>query len=306
MGTAQHDMPAARTDIERQAIERLDSDPTIDAITLVSHLDVSHWLHTDVYAGWHAKTALEPMLRALFVRELLGCRDPDSHYTKTDHEHRIRESGVAEQLGFNLAAVEQAPCRTTYDSTWNNRLSDALRQYLAHTAERVRDYAHENGIFLELNALDSELDDKSDASRSTKDRAIRRTTRQILTQITDLIFPLADFGRADNVTYETEMYLGAECLMSLNGLAAEQGMELYADNVAALAGERFTTDAASSENDTVGMRSTERAWIGIDFTISPAESAAESPPTLTGNAYLRTSSCSTATTSASSCTRASV
>lgn len=207
MGPAQHDTPPARTLIERQAIELLDADPMIDATTLVSQLEFSHWLGDDAYADWHTKTALEPMLRALFLRELLGCRDPNSPYTKTDHEQRIHEPDIAEQFGFDLEEDEQAPCRTTYDRTWDDRLSDDRRQYLAHTAERVRDYAHENGISLGMKTLDRTPADKSTASQSTKNRVIRRTTRQVLTQMTDLIFPLVDFGRANNATYEAETYL---------------------------------------------------------------------------------------------------
>lgn len=187
MGTAQHDTPTARTVIERQAIELFDADPTIDATTLVSQLEFNHWLGDDAYADWHATTALEPMLRALFLREILRCRDPDSPYTKTDHERRIREPGVAEQFGFDRNEDKRAPCRTTYDRTWSDHLSDDLRNYIAYTAERVRDYAHENGIPIGMKPLEVDPADKTDTSQSTKDRTIRRTTRQVLTQVTDLI-----------------------------------------------------------------------------------------------------------------------
>lgn len=67
MGTAEYNMPPARTVIERQAIEVLDADPTIDGITLISQLDFRHCLGDDAYADWHASTALKPMLRALCV-----------------------------------------------------------------------------------------------------------------------------------------------------------------------------------------------------------------------------------------------
>lgn len=294
MGTAPYDVPPARTVIERQVIELLDADPTIDATTLVSQLEFRHWLGDDAYADWHASTALEPMLRALFLRELLACRNPDSPYTKMDHERRLREPSIAEQLGFDLNEDEQAPCRTTYDRTWTDRLSDACRQYLAHTAARVRDYAHENGIPLGMKTLESTPADTSTVSQSTKDRAIRRTTRQVLTQVTDLIFPLVDFGRADNATYETETYLGAECLMSLNGLAAEQGMEVYNDLVADRAGRQTETDAAtaadesSSDEGVAARRDTERAWIQTDLDLTDVTETDDRPATPTGDAHLRT------------------
>lgn len=123
------------------------------------------------------------------------CRDPDSSYTKTNHERQLWDPDIAEQFGFDFAADEQAPCQTTYNRAWTDRLSDDRRRYLAHTAKRIRAYAHENGIPLGMKILDGDCEDKGDASQATKDRAIRRTTRQVLTQVTDLIFPLVDFGR---------------------------------------------------------------------------------------------------------------
>jgi hypothetical protein len=113
----------ARTEIERQAIDLLNdagADPELDAIKLVSELDFGHWQADDEYPDWHAKEPMEPMLRALFLRELMNCRNPNPSYTKTDHERRLREPGVAEQFGFDLNEDEQAPCRTTYDRAWND------------------------------------------------------------------------------------------------------------------------------------------------------------------------------------------
>jgi hypothetical protein len=229
--------PTGRTQIERHAIDLLDdagADPELETVELVSELDFGHWQADDEYPDWHATEPMEPMLRALFLRELMNCRNSNASYTKTDHERRLREPGVATQYGFDLDEDEQAPCRTTYDRAWNNRLSDDLRRYLAHTATRVRAYAHREGIPLGLDELEREPDDKSSASRSTQDRAVRRKTRQVLKQVSGLVFPLVEFGRSDNAQYNTETYLGAETLMCLNGVAAEQGMEIYADNAAAL------------------------------------------------------------------------
>jgi hypothetical protein len=178
--------PTARTQIERHAIDLLDDaggDHEFAAVELVSDLNFGHWQADDEYPDWHATEPMKPMLRALFLRELMDCRNSNAPYTKTDHERRLREPGVATQFGFDLADDEQAPCRTTYDRAWNNRLNDDLRRYLAHTATRVRAYAHREGIPLGLDALEREPDDKSSASRSTQDRAVRHKTRQVLKQV---------------------------------------------------------------------------------------------------------------------------
>jgi hypothetical protein len=291
--------PTARTQVERQAIDLLDDaglNPKLDAVKLVSDLDFGHWQRDDEYPNWHATEPMEPMLRALFLRELMDCRNSNTPYTKTDHEQRMREPGVAEQFGFDLDADEQAPCRTTYDRAWNDRLSDDLRQYLAHTATRVRAYAHEEGIPLGLDELEREPDDKSSASRSTQDRAIRRKTRRVLEQVSGLVFPLIEFGRADNAQYNTETYLGAETLMCLNGVAAEQGMEIYADNAAALAEAQTETDSAVGETGNMPEKAStsptaELDWMDVDLDSELDERRGEDPDvpeTPTGDAHLRT------------------
>jgi hypothetical protein len=290
--------PTTRTQVERQAIDLLnntESDSEFDAVELVSELDFGHWQADDEYPSWHAKGPMEPMLRALFLRELMDCRNANASYTKIDHEQRMQEAGTAEQFGFDLNKDEQAPCRTTYDRAWDGRLSDDLQQYLAHTAARVRTYAHQKGIPLGLDALESEPDDKSAASRSTQDRAVRRKTRRMLKQVSGLVFPLVEFGRGDNAQYNAETYLGAETLMCLNGVAAEQGMEIYADNAAALAEAQAETDSAVSETGNTPETpspspAAEIDWMDVDLDIGLDERGEDPdiPETPTGDSHLRT------------------
>jgi hypothetical protein len=134
----------ARTEIEREAIDLLDDtefNRELDTSELVSDLDFGHWQADDEYLEWHTKTEMELMLRALFLRELMDCRNSNTPYTKTDHEQRMREPGVAEQFGFDLDADEQAPCRTTYDRAWSDRLTDDLRHVPhahGHARPRIR------------------------------------------------------------------------------------------------------------------------------------------------------------------------
>lgn len=116
--------------------------------------------------------------------------------------------------------------------------------------------SHENGIPLGLDAFDSDLDDASVTSQSQKiDDSPDDASSPHASD--HLIFPLVDFDRADNATYDTDTYLDAEYLMDLNGLTAEQGMEIYADNVAKLAERGPATDDAANENNSA-MRVTEK------------------------------------------------
>jgi hypothetical protein len=285
MGIATPSTTNPRTHIEQQATDLLDDESEIDATSLASHLEFSHWLPDDEYPEWHTKTEMEPMLRALFLRELMNCRSTDSPYTKTDHERRLRASDMAEQFGFDLDEDERAPCRTTYDRTWNDRLSDDLQQYLAHTATRVREYAHSVGNPLGLHAFDPDSTDKSGCSKRTENRLIRKKTSQVLDQTADLIFPLFEFGRAENAKYDDDMFLGAQCLMNFNNCAAEQGMELYGDNIAE------ATNIPRTESDTETAKHTSSdGWLDAEMLeeAAEAEDDEDGPEEPTGGAHLRT------------------
>jgi hypothetical protein len=146
-----------------------------------------------------------------------------------------------------------------------------------------------------LDALESEPDDKSTASRSTQDRAVRRKTRRMLKQVSGLVFPLVEFDRGDNAQYNTETYLGAETLMCLNGVAAEQGMEIYADNTAALAEAQTETDSEVGETGSMPEKSSpspaaEIDWMDVDLDSERDERGEDLdiPETPTGDAHLRT------------------
>lgn len=82
--------------------------------------------------------------------------------------------------------------------------------------------------------------------------------------------------------------------MSLNGLAAEQGLEVYSDLVAERAGRQTETDAAATPDESNGdeavaaRRDTERAWIQTDLDITGVTETDDRPATPTGNAHLRT------------------
>jgi hypothetical protein len=278
----------ARTHVERQAIDRLDdagSDPELDAVELVSELDFGHWQGDDGYPDWHEKEPMEPMIRALFLRELEGL-------TPQEHADRMEASDAADRFGFDLDDGE-GPCRTTYSRAWNERFSDDLRQYIEHVATRIREYAHEIGNPLGLDAFDSEGEaDNSDLSRRTKNRLIGETAREVLKHTSKLVFPAFGITRDGASPYDDEVYLGAECLMGLNNAAAEAGMETYGDNVAdaakALSGDEGDSgdnlDDAPSASDE-DMHSLLEALTDTDVD-TLVEEVEEQPDTPTGEAHL--------------------
>jgi hypothetical protein len=54
------------------------------------------------------------------------------------------------------------------------------------------------------------------------------------------------------VKYDADTYLDAKCLLSLNGLAVEQRMEIYADNVDEFISGQPKVDAIRSAADVDG------------------------------------------------------
>jgi hypothetical protein len=72
MSTAIPEIPPARTRIEQQAIDHLDTTSTTDATTPAGQLAFELWHQGDEFADWHTKILIKPMLRALFVRELMS------------------------------------------------------------------------------------------------------------------------------------------------------------------------------------------------------------------------------------------
>lgn len=86
----------------------------------------------------------------------------------------------------------------------------------------------------------------------------------------------------------------ARSAWSLNGLAAEQRMEIYADTVAELASGPAEADVVLSKVEGDGeagdaaMRVTEQAGVDTELDIEGAADTGGRPTTSTGDAHLRT------------------
>ena len=95
----------SRSRIEKQAIEQIEAGANI--IELVAELDLSPYKERgDTYDDWHASYPFEAMLRALYLKELMG-------YSDTDLHERLSENPKeADVLGF-----EEIPSRTTFGRT---------------------------------------------------------------------------------------------------------------------------------------------------------------------------------------------
>ena len=206
---------SGRTRLEGQATDILITDT--EPIELVSQLDFGYVKHNDEYADWHAATPLLPMVRALFLKELEGFSFSELH------RHLKDTPNDAEALGF-----DDVPSRTTFGRAWRDRFDEALQHTIEFNARRIRDLAHQRGCAIGLNAIEPE--DKSGASKRTKDRFINEKAKDITEQMQRLVFPAFDFDRAKNAKYETDTFCELQSHMGLSASAAESGTDLFADD----------------------------------------------------------------------------
>jgi len=200
------------TKLEKQAKEILDEGT--ETIELVSRLDFGYIKHNDEYTDWHASTEFEPMVKALFLKQL-------EDYSFSELHRRLDENPEeADALGF-----ESVPARTTFGRSWRDRLSENLRNSIEFNADRIRDVAHERGCSIGLDAIQAE--DKSDVSERTENRFIADKAREVTEEMQRLVFPAFDFERAENAKYETDAFLELQSHLGLSQSAAESGTDLY-------------------------------------------------------------------------------
>lgn len=206
----------SRSRIEKQAIELIDNGA--DIIELVAELNLSSYKSRgDTYDDWHASYPFEAMLRALYLKELMGYSDTDLHQRLTENPEE------AETLGF-----EEVPSRTTFGRTWRDRLSREFRDRVQHTTHRILEYSKEQGNPIGLRSLETE--DQSDVSKRTENRVIREKSVEVAEDLRDLIYGAVDLQRPETGTqYTRAEFLGLESYLCSDGVAAETGSDTYGD-----------------------------------------------------------------------------
>lgn len=179
-------------------------------------------IYEDHAADWHYKYALEPLVRALFWRALMG-------WSMSRLHAELQEYAI--DLGFDsgkFATDATAPSRTTLGRAWRDRFGDDLHEFITRRTEWILEHAHDRGNPLGLRAL--EPAEKSDLSKATEERFIREKSREVTTEMRELVFPQLDLDRPDSGTrYEDAAFLALQSLLSLNEVAAENGGNLLAD-----------------------------------------------------------------------------
>ncbi len=190
---------------------------TDDPAELVAELEFPEDLIDDQYADWHAKSPLEPMVRALFLKQL-----EDYSFSEL---HRLldQDDSVAQAFGF-----EDVPARTTFGRAWRDRFDDGLQQFIEEKAMAVAGVAWRKGVSVGLQAFETE--DKSELSERSKRRYVNEKIRDVTAEMQKLVFPCFGFNRAENAHYEQEAFLELQTHMGLTQSAAESGTDIFAQD----------------------------------------------------------------------------
>jgi hypothetical protein len=205
--------------LTQQADEILDE--TTTAVEVVGHLDLTTYARDDPYPEWHDAKPFEPMLRAILLAELTDASDAAVHRTlKTDPD-------TAALLGFD---PEDVPDQSTLSRARNNRFAE-LERTIEVSCRQIRTLAARRGSPIGAPNQDSASTEPTGSSKRTVNRLIRGKTREVLDELTTVVFPAFDFDRSDEVIYDDEELMLLESLLGATGTAANGGAETYGDHV---------------------------------------------------------------------------
>jgi hypothetical protein len=198
------------------------------AVEVVSHLDCGRYASEDPYPAWSECKPFEPMVRAVLLGELTDASDACVHRTlESDAE-------VASALGFD---PDDVPDQSTLSRARGDRFSE-IEETIQVASRQIRELAARRGCSFVGADQSSGVGDHQSASGSrqappkrTVNRLIRGQTREVLDELTTVVFPAFDFDRSDEVIYDDEELLLLESLLGVTGTAANGGAETYGDHV---------------------------------------------------------------------------
>ncbi|WP_253184495.1 transposase [Natrialba sp. SSL1] len=205
--------------LTQQADEVLDE--TTTAVEVVSHLDLSTYARDDPYPEWHDSKPFEPTLRAILLGELDDASDAAVHRTLETNPD------TADALGFDPADV---PDQSTLSRARDNRFAE-LERTIEVSCRQIQTLAARRGSPIGAPTPDSASTESTDSSKRTINRLIRGKTREVLDELTTVVFPAIEFDRSEDAIYDDEELLLLETLLGVTGTAANGGAETYGDYV---------------------------------------------------------------------------
>ena len=205
--------------VTKQVEEVLDE--MASAVEVVSHLDLAAYAQDDPFPDWHDSKPFEPMLRALLLGELEGASDAAVHRTLDE------DSDVAAELGFD---PDDVPDQSTLSRARRNRFEE-FQSMIEESARQIRLLAARQGSPIGTPYTDSASEEPTGSSKRTVNRLIRGKTREVVEELTSVVFPAFDFDRPTDSIYDDDELLLLETLLGVTGTAANGGAETYGDYV---------------------------------------------------------------------------
>lgn len=212
------DLPEVRTHLAEQADDIIESDT--DWPEFAEHLDISREARFDPYPDWHTGTDFEPV----FLAALWAKTEDESITGLSDRLENNPE--IAEAFGFDLDAI---PHGDTFARAWRKRFEE-LQGRIERSAEQIDDIATKRGSPIGTGGLNPE--ETSGSSKRTEQRLLREKTKEVLEQMSNVIFPALNLPRPDDAIYSEEDLLELMTVMGMNNEAAHDGAVTYGDELA--------------------------------------------------------------------------
>ncbi len=108
---------------------------------------------------------------------------------------------------------------------------EALETTIDVSTRQIKTLAARRGSPIGAPTADSASAEPTGSSKRTVNRLIRGRTREILDELTTVVFPAFDFDRSEDALYEDEELLLLETVLGITGTAANGGAEIYGDHV---------------------------------------------------------------------------
>ncbi|MDL0138980.1 transposase [Halobacterium salinarum] len=196
---------------------------------LATQLDVSKYRSQDPYPAWHAETNdFDPVFLAA-----LWAKTEDKSITGI--ADRLEDNPeIATALGFN---PDDIPHGDTFARAWRNRLNDEdsdvdLQTIIETTAKTIDKLATERGSPIGGHT-GLQADETDGSSTRAGQRLLREKTREVLDQMSDVVFPELNLPRPEHAIYDEEDLLELMTVMGMEGDAANDGATINSDRLAA-------------------------------------------------------------------------
>jgi hypothetical protein len=134
---------------------------------------------------------------------------------------------MAVAFGFD---TNDLPHRDTFSRAWRERFDD-LQDTIEQSAETIDEIATERGSPIGCHTgMDSS--ETNGSSKRTEQRLLRKKTKEVLDQMSDVIFPALDIPRPENAIYDEDDMLDLLTVMGVNNEAANNGAMINSDRLA--------------------------------------------------------------------------